>query len=123
MDPVKYYNHREIIHKLYDQDVYYGDLCGELLGLREQNRFIDGMFIDMSNYTIVIDLIPEEDQKKVTDNYNKVLSKLSAIINGYIAAKIDKVTEPDIAADIINSLTSEASYDVFHIGTSMTINL
>lgn len=80
-----YYNYRTYLHKLYNQDggigvPKYNDLCSMIMELRDTEKNINSISINMSNYFIAIEL--EEN----TSNTERVLiiSKVTNKIREFI---------------------------------------
>lgn len=122
-----YYKHRDVIRNLYMNDVYYGDLCGQLLGLRDQNRYIEWMSVDMSSCTIKIELITptnSHEEEVIIKEYGTLMNKIETMVNGFILTKVHLVTTPETAEEIKENLTLGYTYiDYVRVGNSITISL
>lgn len=117
-----YYNHRKILQELYKQDVYYGDLCGELLGLRDQNPYIQGMFIDMKGLLIRVEV--KKDDTDFLTHMERIVNSISTMISKCMFSKIDSITDPETAETIKEYLTIGTQYfDIFMVGNTIEIHL
>lgn len=123
-----YYTHRKIIQNLYKNDVMYsGDLAGALLGLREQNRYIESMSLEIQSGRIRIELITPKDEnenKEIFHNIPGIYQKIAVIIDGFISANIFKITDPSTASVISNNIANGwRYYDINHVGNMINIFL
>lgn len=88
-DLKEYYYFRKILHDIYDHDILYGDLVGEILACRDKNRHIESVSIDLKNYKIYMDLNGNpEEQSKIIFN---VINNIDTILRSFISNASDQV--------------------------------
>ena len=126
--PMKdYYTQRVEIQKLYIHDTHYGDLAGALLGVREANRYIESMRLNIQSFQIRIELIEgkdEEECKEILYNIDSIYNKIKSIIDKFIVDNIDQVTDSDTANEIKSNISKGyCYYDISHIGNMIDISL
>ena len=126
--PMKdYYLHRKEIQKLYRNDCMYGDLAGALLGVRESNKYIDSMSLEIQDYRIRIELVQgknDDENREILSKVDKIFSRIGRIINTYIVNNIDRVTDEDTAKEIVSNIDKgHEYYDISHIGNMVEITL
>ena len=130
-----YYNYRTYVHELYKDggigSPLYNDLCSTILEIRDKDKSITSISIDISNYNISVELdsnATQEDSIRVINNITERIRTFiinnKAIINrqlnpalGESMASFDEFL--NIRRDILTVLFCDISY----IGNSITFNL
>lgn len=115
-----YYDYRKTLHGIYDLDVWYGDLVGDILAYREKDRHVESISIDMKSYKIYTELneqIKDKDIDKVVDNIN-------GIITGFIDS-VSETLECEQKKDLIGKYnhSSWPICDFYVNGSSIEFNL
>ena len=87
----KYYEYRKDLHDIYDMDVWYGDLVGNVLALREKDRYIDTVNVDIRSYKIYVELSDKAKDKEI----KKVVSQMKDIIDSFIGYAAINMTFPE----------------------------
>lgn len=84
-----YYEYRQVLHSIYDKDVWYGDLVGSVLAFRDQNKYVETISIDIKNYRIYIIL------KDGTNNndHMKIINGIINVIKDFISVSSTQVDE------------------------------
>lgn len=116
-----YYKCRSIIKDLYINESYYGDLAGELLKYRDNNKNINSISInigrDKNSNTIIIELSENKTMYKV-------INDISIILSNYIKSASQQLNlsqeEMDQLYDYIDRFSL---YDVYTVGNEITFNL
>ena len=119
----KYYKFRKEIQKLYKNDVYNtGDLCSKILGIRDKEKCIESIRIDLDSYTINIELSQDTTDKKKSE----IVEKIARSIGYYIVDNRDKI-DPEINEDeSFETYITSANHlycDIIIIGKSVTFIL
>ena len=119
----RYYEFRKEIHKLYDHDVYCtGDLYSKILEIRDKERCVESVNIDLSHYSINLELSTDTTGSKTL----QIINKISNNIGIYILNNKD-LLDPEITNDAAfeTYLTSPMHpfCDTIVIGDSITFNL
>lgn len=130
-----YYNYRTYVHELYKDggigSPLYNDLCSTILEIRDKDKSITSISMDISNYNITVELdsnATQEDSIRVINNITERIRTFiinnKAIINrqlnptlGESMASFDEFL--NIRSDIFTVLFCDISY----IGNSITFNL
>ena len=130
-----YYNYRTYVHELYKDggigSPLYNDLCSTILEIRDKDKSITSISMDISNYNITVELdsnATQEDSIRVINNITERIRTFiinnKDIINrqlnptlGESMASFDEFL--NIRRDIFNVLFCDISY----IGNSITFNL
>lgn len=122
-DMKKYYAFRKAVRNLYQHDTIYGDLCGSLLYIRDKNRCINAMSIDIPNYNIEVEFDGNIDAKKFEKIINDILVKISSFmwdnIDNIVSFSFGEISRED-AESII---TYNPFCDTSIIGKTLTIIL
>ena len=88
-----YYDYRKALHSIYDLDVYYGDLVGDILAYREKDRNVESISIDMSSYKIYTELnekAKEKDRNTVVDNMKNIVTNFIDIVSDNLDCEENK---------------------------------
>lgn len=124
MDMSKYYEYRKKIRTLYDQEPSSNnDLGSTILEIKDKNKCVVSMSLDLSNYYIEA----EFDEGTPFDKVNKVLDTILRRIGYFLVGNIDNI--PDLDEDEkkeVESLITDpaATYcDHMVIGNLVKINL
>ena len=130
-----YYNYRTYVHELYKDggigSPLYNDLCSTILEIRDKDKSITSISMDISNYNITVELdsnATQEDSIRVINNITERIRTFiinnKAIINrqlnptlGESMASFDEFL--NVRSDIFTVLFCDISY----IGNSITFNL
>lgn len=116
-----YYKCRSIIKDLYINESYYGDLAGEILKYRDNNKGVNSISInigrDKNNNTIVIELT----ENKIM---HKVINDISNILSNYIrnASKQLNLQQEELE-QLYDYVDKFSLYDIYTIGNEITFNL
>ena len=118
-DEKDYYDYRKTLHGIYDLDVWYGDLVGDILAYREKDRHVESISIDMKSYKIYTEL-----NNQVKDNdVNKVVENINDIVTNFI----DTVSESleDNGKDLIDKYNHSKwpTFDFYVNGSSIEFSL
>jgi hypothetical protein len=115
-----YYKYRKVLHGIYDLDVYYGDLVGDILAYREKNRLVESISIDMKDYKIYTEL-SNKAKDKDTD---KVVNSMNDIIANFIDSVTDQLNNEE-KKELIDKYnhTTWPIFDFYVNGSSIEFNL
>ena len=118
-DEKDYYDYRKTLHGIYDLDVWYGDLVGDILAYREKDRHVESISIDMKSYKIYTEL---NDQVKDND-VDKVVESINNIVTNFIDTASDSL-EGD-GKELINKYnhSSWPTLDFYVNGSSIEFSL
>lgn len=115
----KYYQFRQELRKLYKNDVNMnGDLCGQILHVRDKYRSVNSIDVSIQDYSIDIDIEPGTSQNK----QNEILSKVVTEIKKFISDN-KKSIDKDIHVDSYLSSKENVFCDIVTVGNSIKINL
>lgn len=130
-----YYNYRTYVHELYKDggigSPLYNDLCSTILEIRDKDKSITSISIDISNYNITVELDSNATQEDSIRVINNIIERIrtfiinnKAVINrqlnpilGESMASFDEFL--NVRRDIFTVLFCDISY----IGNSITFNL
>ena len=130
-----YYNYRTYVHELYKDggigSPLYNDLCSTILEIRDKDKSITSISMDISNYNITVELDSNATQEDSIRDINNITERIrtfiinnKAIINrqlnpilGESMASFDEFL--NVRRDIFTVLFCDISY----IGNSITFNL
>lgn len=114
----KYYEFRKTARKLYDNDVQYGDLCGSILHIRDKNKCIDSIQLNISSYEVVVEFESGTDENKK----NSILSLIIEEIRKFVRSNIDKLPIENVN-EFKAYIYSPMICDVIIIGDIIKISL
>ena len=124
-----YYNYRTYVHELYKDggigSPLYNDLCSTILEIRDKDKSITSISMDISNYNITVELDSNATQEdSIRERIRTFIINNKAIINkqlnpilGESMASFDEFL--NVRRDIFTVLFCDISY----IGNSITFNL
>lgn len=119
----QYYEFRKEIHKLYDHDVYNtGDLCSGILEIRDKEKCIESIKIDLSHYSIDLELSQNTSESKTL----QIIDKITNSIGRYILNNKNQLDSEIINNDNFETYLISPSHpfcDTIIIGNSVTFNL
>lgn len=117
----KYYKFRKELHKLYDNDVYStGDLCSRLLEIRDKEKVVESISVDLASYCVSIEL----DKDTTLDKKETIINKMRDSIGRYIINNKDTLDSSLIKDPEFESFLCSYRYcDIITIGQSVTFNL
>ncbi len=119
----RYYEFRKEIHKLYDHDVYNtGDLCSKILEIRDKERCVESIKIDLSHYSVDLELSPDITVSKTL----QIIDKIANTIGRYILNNKDQLSPEITNDDDFESYLISSTHpfcDTIVIGNSVTFNL
>ena len=105
-----YYYWRKKIQELYIHDTYYGDLIGEILKYRDENKFVESISIDMSIPKIEVELA---DNSKLS----KTVSDIESIIRNYLHSSISQLNlSNEESASLDEFINTSSLYDSSYVG-------
>lgn len=124
MDMGNYYEYRNQIRSLYDNDVYKsGDLCSNVLQIRDKNKCISAVSVSMSDYNISMQFEDNVDEKKK----DKIIDKVKDAIHEYIQNNYSSLSfgNPGKKAEFEKLINMESSpyCDIVLVGNSVSFNL
>ena len=118
-NPAEYYIIRQDIRKMYKDDKFSNDICSEIYKLRDKNKHIETLSIDLLNYNIYI----EFDDKVNIKDISKVGNKIYEIINNSIMNNTD-IIDSKIDKNIILEYSKNVHLiDISPMGNSLSISL
>lgn len=119
----QYYEFRKEIHKLYDNNVYNtGDLCSGILEIRDKEKCIESIKIDLSHYSIDLELSQNTSESKTL----QIIDKITNSIGRYILNNKNQLNSEIINNDNFETYLISPSHpfcDTIIIGNSVTFNL
>ena len=123
-DMKDYYNFRSLICNLYDNDTYYGDLCGSVLYIRDKNRCINSMSTKIQDHAIVVEFDDNTETKKKFKIADDIKSKIGAFLSNNIdnLVRMDSKLSQEQIEGFINSPTSNFC-DTSLTGNTLVISL
>ena len=119
----KYYSLRKAVRKLYDNDVYYGDLCGSILHIRDKNRCINSMSTKIQDHIISVDFDDNTDQKKKNKIVNEVVDNIGKFIgnNANVLSTMTNISENELLE--FSQSETKKFCDAQLVGNNLTILL
>lgn len=115
----EYYQFRQELRKLYKNDVNNnGDLCGQILHVRDKYRSVNSIDVSIQDYSIGIDIEPGTSQNK----QNEILSKVVTEIKKFISDNKESI-DKDIHVEDYLSSKENVFCDIVTVGNSIKINL
>ena len=130
-----YYNYRTYVHELYKDggigSPLYNDLCSTILEIRDKDKSITSISIDISNYNISVELdsnATQEDSTRVISNITERIRAFiinnKAIINRQLNPALgESMASFDEFLNIRRDIFTVLFCDISYIGNSITFNL
>ena len=130
-----YYNYRTYVHELYKDggigSPLYNDLCSTILEIRDKDKSIPSISIDISNYNITVELdsnATQEDSIRVINNITERIRTFiinnKAIINRQLNPALgESMTSFDEFLNVRRDIFTVLFCDISYIGNSITFNL
>ena len=116
----EYYQFRQELRKLYKNDVNNnGDLCGQILHIRDKYRSVNSIDVSIQDYSIGIDIEPGTSQNK----QNEILSKVVTEIKKFISDNKESIDKDIVRVEDYLSSKENVFCDIVTVGNSIKINL
>jgi uncharacterized protein YprB with RNaseH-like and TPR domain len=119
----KYYFFRKQLHELYNNsDSSVGDLCCKLLAIRDKNRIIDSMEIELDNFTVTLEFNTEATKEEIKNITIKVANTIGRyIIDNRKHLPISVNIDPEF--DSFMNSDNMLFCDIITVGNIVKINL
>lgn len=130
-----YYNYRTYVHELYKDggigSPLYNDLCSTILELRDRDKSISSISVDISKYNISVELdsnvIPEDINRVIIN----IIDRIRTFINNnksVIARQLNPILGESMTSfdEFLNMRRDPLTVlfcDISYIGNSITFNL
>ena len=130
-----YYNYRTYVHELYKDggigSPLYNDLCSTILEIRDKDKSITSISMDISNYNITVELdsnATQEDSARVINNITERIRSFiinnKAIINRQLNPALgESMASFDEFLNVRRDIFTVLFCDISYIGNSITFNL
>ena len=130
-----YYNYRTYVHELYKDggigSPLYNDLCSTILEIRDKDKSITSISMDISNYNITVELdsnATQEDSIRVINNITERIRTFiinnKAIINRQLNPALgESMASFDEFLNMRRDTLTVLFCDISYIGNSITFNL
>ena len=130
-----YYNYRTYVHELYKDggigSPLYNDLCSTILEIRDKDKSITSISIDISNYNISVELDSNATQEDSTRVINNITERILAfiinnksIINRQLNPALgESISSFDEFLNMRRDTLTVLFCDISYIGNSITFNL
>ena len=126
-DMKKYYDLRSSLYNLYDNDVYYGDLCGSVLHIRDKNRCINSMSTKIQNeHSIIVEF--DDKTKNDAKKMHKICNEIRDKVGEFIANNANYIADSskDLTAEEVIEFSKSKCYkfcDTSICGNTLIIGL
>ena len=130
-----YYNYRTYVHELYKDggigSPLYNDLCSTILEIRDKDKSITSISMDISNYNITVELDSNATQEDSIRVINNITERIRAfiinnkdIINRQLNPTLgESMASFDEFLNVRRDIFTVLFCDISYIGNSITFNL
>lgn len=124
-DMKEYYNFRSLMYNLYDNDDYYGDLCGSVLHIRDKNRCINSMSTSIQNeHHISVEFDESTSSDKMIKIAHQISEKIEEFIQNNKGYLVEVNKDKNLSPDKLDKFLSCSSFcDKSIVGKTLEIML